>query len=190
MTHGALMTSRLSLTAPQVSDVSALLRYQSQNLDHFAASSPLRDKTTWLTKEACLGRIQQQSQEWACGAAAHWLVRRVGDTAGAVIGHVSITGIMRGPFQAAYLGYGIDTAHCRQGLATEALGAVVAYAFGVLNLHRIMANHLPENLASARVLDRLGFVTEGAARDYLLLNGRWCDHVLTSLTNHAWSAKQ
>jgi ribosomal-protein-alanine N-acetyltransferase len=52
-----------------------------------------------------------------------------------------------------------------------------------MRLHRIMANHRPENERSARLLERLGFVREGLAKDYLFIDGDWCDHVLTSLTH-------
>jgi ribosomal-protein-alanine N-acetyltransferase len=64
---------------------------------------------------------------------------------------------------------------------TEALRAACAYAFSGMGLHRLQANHLPENLKSAAVLRRLGFAVEGYARDFLLINGRWRDHILTAL---------
>ena len=64
----------------------------------------------------------------------------------------------------------------------EALQATLGHAFEVLRLHRVQANHLPENHRSARLLRRLGFRIEGLARDYLYVNGAWRDHVLTALT--------
>jgi ribosomal-protein-alanine N-acetyltransferase len=68
---------------------------------------------------------------------------------------------------------------------SEALRATIAHVFGTLKLHRIMANHLPENTRSAALLKKLGFAVEGYARDYLFIAGAWRDHVLTALTNHA-----
>jgi ribosomal-protein-alanine N-acetyltransferase len=68
----------------------------------------------------------------------------------------------------------------------EALQAAIAFVFGPLRVHRIQANYMPHNLRSGRLLERLGFVEEGLARDYLLIDGRWRDHVLTSLTNLEW----
>jgi len=50
-------------------------------------------------------------------------------------------------------------------------------------VHRIHANYMPHNRRSGAVLRRLGFVVDGFARDYLQINGRWEDHVLTSLIN-------
>lgn len=69
---------------------------------------------------------------------------------------------------------------------TEALELLIPYAFGPLNLHRIMANYMPRNRRSARLLKRLGFRIEGRAPDYLQIAGRWEDHILTSLVNQKW----
>jgi Acetyltransferases, including N-acetylases of ribosomal proteins len=68
----------------------------------------------------------------------------------------------------------------------EALQSVLGFAFGSLELHRVMANHVPGNERSARLLERLGFEREGYAKAYLHLDGRWQDHVLTALTNDRW----
>jgi ribosomal-protein-alanine N-acetyltransferase len=65
----------------------------------------------------------------------------------------------------------------------EAVRGAVAYAFGSLGLHRVTANYMPRNRRSGSVLRRAGFVVEGYARDYLLINGRWEDHMLTAIVN-------
>jgi ribosomal-protein-alanine N-acetyltransferase len=49
-----------------------------------------------------------------------------------------------------------------------------------------MANYMPHNRRSGNVLKRLGFVVEGYARDYLMINGKWEDHIFTSLINPHW----
>jgi ribosomal-protein-alanine N-acetyltransferase len=69
---------------------------------------------------------------------------------------------------------------------TEALSIAINYVFEELNLHRIMANYMPHNRRSGNVLKRLGFVVEGYARDYLMINGKWEDHIFTSLINPHW----
>jgi len=61
--------------------------------------------------------------------------------------------------------------------------------FESLRLHRVQANHLPENLRSARLLQRLGFRVEGSAHAYLFINGAWRDHVLTALTYPGFDAR-
>lgn len=103
-----------------------------------------------------------------------------------LIGIISISNIIRGAFHAAYIGYHIAKHQQNKGYMTEALTGVIEFAFEALNLHRLMANYRPENAASARVLQKLNFQKEGFAKDYLLVNGSWSDHVLTSLTNPHW----
>jgi len=57
-------------------------------------------------------------------------------------------------------------------------------------MHRIMANYMPHNARSGDLLARLGFQKEGYAKDYLLIDGRWQDHVLTSLTAPDWTVER
>jgi len=64
------------------------------------------------------------------------------------------------------------------------------YVFQDLNFHRVMAHYMPHNQRSGNVLKRLGFVVEGYARDYLLINGKWQDHILTSLINPNWQQNE
>jgi ribosomal-protein-alanine N-acetyltransferase len=84
------------------------------------------------------------------------------------------------------LGYNIAASSQNLGYATEALKLLIEFAFDQLNIHRIMSNYLPDNLASAKVMTKLGFEIEGYARDYLRLGGEWRDHVLSSLINRNW----
>lgn len=65
--------------------------------------------------------------------------------------------------------------------ADRRLGAGIIYMFREHELHRIMASHMPRNLRSAALLDRLGFEREGYARAYLRIDGRWEDMVLRAL---------
>jgi ribosomal-protein-alanine N-acetyltransferase len=107
-----------------------------------------------------------------------------------LIGIIGISQIVRSASQSAYLGYSIAAVQQDKGYMTEALTVAIELAFGPLNLHRLMANYRPANLASGRVLAKLGFAREGFASDYLMVNGRWEDHILTALTNPHWSASR
>ena len=78
-----------------------------------------------------------------------------------IIGSITLSNVARGPFQACILGYGVGARWQGFGLMKEALEATLAWAFGALGLHRVMANHLPYNERSARLLERLGFEREG-----------------------------
>jgi ribosomal-protein-alanine N-acetyltransferase len=104
----------------------------------------------------------------------------------AVLGNISLSGILRGAAQFCYLGYGVAREWEGQGLMTETVSAVVQYAFDELNMHRVMANYRPTNERSGKLLQRLGFVVEGYARDYLYLDGTWQDHIMATTVNPKW----
>jgi len=73
-----------------------------------------------------------------------------------------------------------------RGIATEAAAAVIRFAFDELDLHRLETGYFPHNIASGKVLRKLGFNVEGYARDYLFIDGAWRDSILVSLINERW----
>jgi [ribosomal protein S5]-alanine N-acetyltransferase len=85
-----------------------------------------------------------------------------------------------------YMGYSIDKDCEGKGQMKEALQSVITFGFSAMNVHRIMANYQPENTKSGGLLRSLGFNVEGYARDYLFIDGKWRDHVLTSILNPNW----
>jgi ribosomal-protein-alanine N-acetyltransferase len=107
-----------------------------------------------------------------------------------LIATCNVSQIIRGVFQAGYLGYSLDEEYQGQGYMTEILSAAIPAIFDHLILHRLMACYMPENERSGRLLERLGFVDEGLARDYLCINGQWRDHRLTALVNRDFSLHQ
>ena len=107
-----------------------------------------------------------------------------------VLGFVNLFSFIRGAFHACILGYGLAQSAQGNGLMTEALQLTINFAFKQLNLHRLMANYSPTNLASAKLLRRLNFVVEGYAMEYLLVHGEWQDHILTALTSPNWKPPQ
>ena len=94
------------------------------------------------------------------------------------MGGVTLSNVRRGVAQAASVGYWIGERFARQGYMTEAVLAVVEFAFEELGLHRVEAACLPENDASRSLLLKVGFRQEGYARQYLRINGKWQDHLL------------
>lgn len=105
---------------------------------------------------------------------------------GEMLGTISFSNISRFPFYACNVGYSLSQTAQGRGVMTRALRMAVEYMFNIQNLHRIMAGYMPRNKRSESVLKRLEFTQEGLAKDYLLINGKWEDHVLTSLTNANW----
>ena len=175
----------LRLYDPKLSSVTS--DYYQRNRAHFAPYCPLREPE-YHGPEAWRARSLQLRDISLSGQALHLLLFRRGQASTEVIGNVNFTNIVRGVFQAANLGYQLDRGHVGHGLMQEALVVAIAHAFGNMSLHRLMANYVPTNDRSARLLRRLGFQVEGYARDYLFLEGMWKDHLLTSLINPSLAA--
>ena len=101
---------------------------------------------------------------------------------GAITGIFTISQIVRGAFQSAYLGYYAHERHAGQGLMGEALEQVLDHAFRSLGLHRIEANIQPGNTPSIALARGAGFRLEGFSPRYLLIGGRWRDHERYAIT--------
>jgi RimJ/RimL family protein N-acetyltransferase len=84
----------------------------------------------------------------------------------------------------AEVGYVLGRAHWGTGLMREALHAVAAQAFGTLGLRRLEAEVDPANVASTRVLERVGFVREGLLRQRWLRDQRPYDVAIYGLLGH------
>ncbi len=170
-----MKTARLFLRPAQMEDAEKLEKFYQENHTHFSPwESPFKN-------------VAAQLYQWACEEVEGTAVRLLLFTPEEeIIGLCNFTQIFRGPFQACYLGYKIGERYEGQGLMFEALVEAIPYVFEERNLHRIMANYMPSNTRSARLLERLGFQIEGLAKNYLFINGKWEDHVLTSLINPDW----
>lgn len=184
MAFPELLSQRLILRLPTPDEAPAVLDFFDRNRAHLEPTSPLCPPT-FYTEAYWRDKLVTNRGEWELGKSARLFFYPLHERE-RVIGSVSLSEIVRGAFHASYMGYGIDKNHEGQGLMTEAVKRTVEFGFNDLNLHRIMANHLPENERSARVLARVGFVREGLARDYLMIGGAWRDHVLNSITNTNW----
>jgi ribosomal-protein-alanine N-acetyltransferase len=183
-----IATERLILRMPQPEEAETPLRYYTKNREHLANSMPLYppgffEVSYWQTRLS--ENIAQYRQDLS---ASFFVYLRSGsqDFGDDIIGSANLSQIVRRAAQFCYLGYGLDRDMQGKGYMTEALESLIKFAFDELNLHRIMANYVPANERSGSVLSRLGFVREGYATSYLYLNGRWQDHILTSLTNPSW----
>lgn len=177
-----LETSRLILTLPTARDADEVLQYAVKNREHLRPWSPPEAPGAY-TIEGAHQRVQGIQRDFQAGRGVAFWFRKKDSPHGAFIGAANLSNIILGAFRACYLGYHLDVDHVGQGYMTEALRAVIRHAFEVLELHRIMANFMPENERSGNVLKGLGFTVEGYARDYLYIGNGFRDHVLSALTN-------
>ena len=96
-----------------------------------------------------------------------------------IIGHYRI----KPEHNRSEIGYMILPEFNGKGIVTEAIKAVIKYGFETMKLHSIEAVIDPENLASAKVLEKNGFVKEAHLKENEFFDGRYLDSVIYSLLN-------
>lgn len=100
-----------------------------------------------------------------------------------ILGDIAIANIIRGSVLSCTIAYNLDYLHTDRGYMTEALRKVIDFIFTELKLHKIEAYIQPVNKPSIDLIKRLDFVSEGTARDYMFIKGKWVDHERYVLLN-------
>ncbi|ALV46252.1 GNAT family acetyltransferase [Arthrobacter alpinus] len=101
----------------------------------------------------------------------------------AIVGQLTVSSIMWGSAMSATLGYWVDQDRAGRGIVPTAVAMATDHCFRALGLHRMEINIRPENAASLRVVEKLGFRDEGLRPRYLHINGQWADHRSFALTS-------
>ncbi len=171
-----LSGQRLHLRYLLEQDAALAHDYVCRNRHHLAPWEPARDEA-YYTLDKARERLLSNQKQIEAGLASLFAVIHNQQ----MVGICHFSNIVRGAFQACHLGYAIDQRLQGHGYMQEALQLGIGYMFAEKGLHRIMANYLPENQRSGKLLQKLGFEREGYARDYLKINGVWRDHILTAL---------
>lgn len=96
---------------------------------------------------------------------------------GAVLGAVSLT-LVDEAHRRGTMGYVLARSCWGRGYATEAAGLVLRHGFDAWGLHRVEATCHPDNVASARVLEKIGMRPEGRMRGHLRYRDGWRDSLL------------
>jgi ribosomal-protein-alanine N-acetyltransferase len=186
----ALVGARVNLRPLKGSDFGAWRAVRERSRDWLEPWEPLPDPTSpdpVSDPEAFRAR---------CGA---WDRQRHFDTAygfgmflrdGPFVGEVSLGSVQRGPFQSAFVGYWIDEEHAGQGYVPEGVALILRYGFEELGLHRIEAAIVPRNMASRRVMEKLGLREEGLAERFLQIRGVWEDHCRFAMTVEEWGERR
>ncbi len=86
----------------------------------------------------------------------------------------------------AEIEYCIGSDFQRQGLATEATKAVIAYGFEKMNLHKVQICTKTINAPSKRVIEKCGLTYEGTFRDYFYMNGEYVGRLYFSILKDEW----
>jgi [ribosomal protein S5]-alanine N-acetyltransferase len=173
-----LHTARLRLRPFLSADADALFALHSN-----AYVLRYWDAPAWSERaraEHFIAACQQMANE---GSGARLAMDRLSD--GSFVGWCSLTR-WNPNYRSASLGYCLDDAAWGQGYATEAAGALLRWAFATLDLNRVQAETDTRNAASARVLEKLGFVREGTLREDCIVNGDVSDSWVYGLIRRQW----
>ena len=112
------------------------------------------------------------------GLALPWVITYGGQ----FVGQLTVGSIVWGSARSGQVGYWIDEAVAGHGVTPTALAMAADYCFLTVGLHRLEASIRPENHASRRVVEKLGFREEGLRRRFLHIDGSWRDHLCYALT--------
>lgn len=168
-----LSTPRLVLREPAPGDAGALLAMRH---DDEANRFQLHDRLA--TPDGARAQIARWRKRFSLKAEIRWIIASGDD--GAFLGTCAYTHFV--PFlDRGHVVYELARPAWGRGLATEALGAMVAFGHGAAGLHRIEAVVMPGNDASAQVLRKAGFEEEGLLRAYGLWNGVYHDMRMFSI---------
>lgn len=173
-----LRTPRLTLRPFADADADALFALHS-------SAHVLRywDSPVWTDRvraDRFIARCRQLTED---GTGARLAVARASD--GAFIGWCALVG-WNPDYRSAAIGYCFDAAAWGRGYATEAARAVLEWAFATLDLNRVQAETDTRNAASARVLEKLGFVREGTLREDCVVDGEVSDSWVYGLLRREW----
>ena len=141
------------------------------------------DAPPWTEPERAERFIEACRQMAEEGTGARVAVERLSD--GAFLGWCSLTRWNPG-FRSASMGYCFQEAAWGQGYATEAARALLQWGFDTLDLNRVQAETDTRNVASARVLEKVGFVREGTLREDCVVNGEVSDSWVFGLLRRDW----
>lgn len=173
-------TERLILRPVRIEEADLVLDYYQRNKEFLRRWDPPKPEG-FYTNDFWIKKITQMTDELFTDKSCRFYLFDKTETK--VFGTVHFANIERGPFQNCRLGYQLDKDLEGKGYMSEAVSAALKFAFNELNLHRIEANYVPDNLRSGKVLERMGFEIHGTAKNYLFVGAEWKDHVLTSLVN-------
>jgi ribosomal-protein-alanine N-acetyltransferase len=101
---------------------------------------------------------------------------------GRIVGQLNVANMLYGSVSSAVIGYWVTPDVAGKGITPTAVALVSDYLFRVVGIHRVEIAIRPENEASLRIVEKLGFRFEGLKERYIHINGAWRDHYIFALT--------
>lgn len=177
-----LETARLRLRPFTRGDVDAVFAYrQREDVARYLFDEPMTRESCAEAVQARVGQIGFDKE----GDKIFLAVERIDDLA--MIGEVSL--ILRSmEARQAEIGYIFNPDFHGRGYATEASRVLLGLGFDQAGMHRIYARCDARNLASAKVMERLGMRREAHFREHLLVKGAWDEELIYAMLENAWRA--
>lgn len=183
------MTSRLDLRQVRMTDAEeydACLRKSFEG--HLEPWWPREPAPISEARRAMRDELFAAIDKWEADLDYRLMIRL--RSTGEIIGQLGLTQVQRGVSQTSAMGYWISKDHLRQGYATEAVIAGLAFGFESVLLHRITLWIVPENAGSIGVAKKLGLRFEGTAVRSLFLAGAWKDTHIFAMTSEEWTERK
>lgn len=149
-----------------------LLEYYIRNKKHLESFEPTRDKD-FYTLASQQSILNESYRQFLNGTNIDLGIFKDDK----LIGKIKLSNIVYGIFKSGILGYSIDKDEQGKGYMKESVNLILDYAFSECELHRIEASALVDNEKSIGVLEGCGFKKLGVNEKYLLIDGKWRDHV-------------
>ncbi|MDA2805939.1 GNAT family N-acetyltransferase [Nocardiopsis suaedae] len=164
----------------RVRDARALRETRVRNAEWLRPWEPTHPEMPLQTSSLTpyVAMLQAIRREARHGLSMPWAVTYEGRFAG----QLTVSAIVWGSARSAQVGYWIDREVAGRGVTPTAVALAVDHSFFTVGLHRIEANIRPENRASRRVAEKLGFREEGVRQRQLHIDGAWRDHICYALT--------
>lgn len=161
---------QLKVLTPEYSE--ELLNYYIRNKDYLSIYEPTRDRSFYILEEQ-RSILAENYTQYLNGESVNMGIFKDD----ILIGKIQLSNIVQGILKNGVLGYSIDENNQGNGYMKESVDLMISYAFDTMNLHRVEASTLKDNIKSQNVLDRCGFQKLGTNEKYLYINGTWQDHV-------------
>jgi [ribosomal protein S5]-alanine N-acetyltransferase len=181
LTEGTLLGAPVVLRPLAARDARAWREARVRNAEWLRPWEPTNPETPLYQTSLgpYIAMVRTMRKEARRGVTLPWVVLYGGQFAG----QLTVGNIVWGSARTASVGYWIDQEYAGRGVIPTALALALDHCFAVVGLHRIEATIRPENRASRRVVEKLGFHEEGIRRRSLHVDGAWRDHICYALTS-------
>lgn len=170
---------RIELRILTPDNAEEVLEYYMRNKEHLKPFEPTRDEE-FYTLEMQKQTLIEGYKQFLNGESINLGIYKDD----MFIGKMRISNMVMGIFRNAFIGYSIDENYQGNGYMKEAIRLSLDYAFNDLELHRIEASTLVDNVKSQRALKACGFMELGISKKYLYINSEWRDHIIFYLNKN------